>query len=122
MAVPDYPPLPPSTSPPKLLDQVRDRVRRLGYAKRTEQSYVHWIKRYILFHGKRHRREMGKTAVEAFLTRLAVGRDVAASTGNLAWSATPFLCREVPAVPLPCPGNVTRAKGPPGCPRHCQVA
>ena len=42
MAMPDYPPLLPSTTPPKLLDQVRDRVRRLGYAKRTEQSYVHW--------------------------------------------------------------------------------
>ncbi len=80
MAMPDYPPLPPSTSPPKLLDQVRDRVRRLGDAKRTETSYVHWIKRYILFHGKRHPREMGKAEVEAFLTNLAVERHVAAAT------------------------------------------
>lgn len=75
MAMTDYPPPPPSASPPKLLDQVRDRVRRLGYAKRTEQSYVHWIKRYILFHGKRHPREMGKAEVEAFLTSLAVERN-----------------------------------------------
>ncbi len=79
--MPDHPPLPPSASPPKLLDQVRDRVRRLGYAKRTETSYVHWIKRYILFHGKRHPpREMGKAEVEAFLTNLAVERHVAAAT------------------------------------------
>jgi len=80
MAMPDYPPLPPSTSPPKLLDQVRDRVRRLGYAKRTETSYVHWIKRYILFHGKCHPREMGKAEVEAFLTNLAVERHVGTAT------------------------------------------
>jgi hypothetical protein len=66
--MPDYPPPPPSASPPKLLDQVRDRVRWLGYAKRTEQSYVHWVKRYILFHGKRHPREMDKAEVQAFLT------------------------------------------------------
>lgn len=79
MAVPDYPPLPTSTSSPELLDQVRDRVRRLRYAKRTETSYVHWIKRYILFHGKRHPRAMGKAEV-AFLTKLAVGRHVAAAT------------------------------------------
>ncbi|MES1992207.1 MAG: phage integrase N-terminal SAM-like domain-containing protein [Pseudomonadota bacterium] len=57
-----------SAPPPKLLDQVRDRVRRLGYAKRTGQSYVHSIKRYILFHGKRHSRKMG-----------AIGQDRAAT-------------------------------------------
>lgn len=68
MAMPDYPPPPPSASPPKLLDQVRDRVRRLGYAKQTEQSYVRWVKRYILFHGKRRPREIGKAEVQAFLT------------------------------------------------------
>lgn len=64
--MPDYPPPSPSEPPPKLLDQVRDRVRRLGYAKRTELSYVHWIKRFILFHDKRHPKEMGKPEVEAF--------------------------------------------------------
>ena len=110
--MPDYPPLSPSTSPPKLLDQVRDRVRRLGYAKRTETSYVHWIKRYILFHGKRHPREMGKAEVEAFLTNLAVERHVAAATQNLALSAILFLYREVLAVPLPWLDDVTRAKKP----------
>lgn len=112
MAIPDYPPLHPSTPPPKLLDQPRDRVRRLGYAKRTEQSYVHWIKRYILSHGKRHPREMGKAEVEVFLTSLAVERNVAAATQNLALSAILFLYREVLAVPLPWLDDVTRAKKP----------
>ena len=50
----------PVSEPPRLLDRVRDRVRRLGYAKRTEQSYVHWIKRFILHHDKRHPATMGK--------------------------------------------------------------
>ena len=64
----------PSGRSPKLLDRVRDRIRRKGYAKRTEQAYVHWIKRYILFHGKSHPAEMGKNEVEVFLTSLAVDR------------------------------------------------
>ena len=80
MAMPDYPTLPTSASPPKLLDRVRDRVQQLGYAKRTETSYVHWVKRYTLFHGKRHAREMGKAEVEAFLSNLAVERHVGAAT------------------------------------------
>ena len=110
--VPDYPPKPPGGTPPKLLDQVRARVRRLGYAKRTELSYVHWVKRYILFHGKRHPRDMGKQEVEAFLTDLAVERGVAAATQNLALSAILFLYREVLAVPLPWLDDVARAKKP----------
>jgi integron integrase len=94
------------------LDQVRDRVRRLGYAKRTELSYAHWIKRFILFHDKRHPKEMGKSEVEAFLTSLAVERNVAASTQNLALSAILFLYREVLGTPLPWLEEVTRAKKP----------
>jgi hypothetical protein len=54
------PPALSAADPPKLLDRVRDRIRRLGYAKRTEQSYVQWIKRLILFHGKRYPAEMSK--------------------------------------------------------------
>jgi site-specific recombinase XerD len=108
----DIPPPFSSEPPPKLLDQVRDRIRRLGYAKRTELSYVQWIKRYILFHGKRHPREMGKAEVEAFLTSLAVERHVAAATQNLALSAILFLYREVLAMPLPWLEDVTRAKKP----------
>jgi integron integrase len=94
------------------LDRVRERVRRLGYAKRTEQSYVHWIKRFIVFHGKRHPADLGKPEVEAFLTRLAVERNVAASTQNLALSAILFLYREVLETPLPWLGEVMRAKKP----------
>jgi len=111
--VPDYPPQPPvSDPPPKLLDRVRDRIRRLGYAKRTELSYVHWIKRYIFFHGKRHPAEMGRPEVEAFLTSLAVERNVAAATQNLALSSILFLYREVLGMPLPWLEQVVRAKKP----------
>ena len=63
----------------KLLDQVRDTVRLKHYSYRTEQSYVSWTKRYVLFHGKRHPREMGEAEVEAFLTYLATERHVSAS-------------------------------------------
>ena len=64
----------------RLLDQVRQRVRAKHYSLRTEQSYLGWIRRFILFHGKRHPRDMGKKEVEAFLTNLAVQRSVSAST------------------------------------------
>lgn len=67
---------------PRLLDQVRDVLRRKHYNLRTEQSYVDWIKRFILFHGKRHPTEMGKAEVTTFLTYLAVQRDVAVSTND----------------------------------------
>jgi hypothetical protein len=65
---------------PRLLDQVRDVIRRLHYRIRTEQNYVDWIRRCILFHRKRHPKEMGAPEVEAFLTHLAVQGKVAAST------------------------------------------
>jgi integron integrase len=83
-------------SPPKkLLDQVRDTIRLKHYAYRTEETYVQWIRRYILFHNKRHPKEMGKAEIEAFLTHLAVEGRVAASTQNQALSALLFLYREV---------------------------
>ncbi|GAB4477318.1 MAG: integron integrase [Elainellaceae cyanobacterium] len=83
-------------SPPKkLLDQVRDAVRLRHYAYRTEETYVQWIRRYILFHNKRHPREMGKPEIEAFLTHLAVEGRVSASTQNQALSALLFLYRQV---------------------------
>jgi hypothetical protein len=59
-------------TPPKLLDQVRERIRVKHYSIRTERQYVQWIKRFILYHGKRHPQEMGMAAAEAFLTHLAV--------------------------------------------------
>lgn len=79
----------------KLLEQVRDILRILEYAKRTEETYVQWIRRFILFHNKRHPREMGASEVKAFLTHLAVNDHVAASTQNQALSAVTFLYRYV---------------------------
>lgn len=81
--------------PKKLLDQVADALRVRHYAYRTEQTYIHWIRRYILFHDKRHPREMGAAEIEAFLTHLAVEGQVSASTQNQALSALLFLYREV---------------------------
>ncbi len=100
------------TSPPKLLDQVRDKLRVKHYSIRTEQVYADWIKRYILFHGKRHPKEMGAQEVEAFLTHLAVAGKVAAATQNQAKSALLFLYREVLEIQLPWLDNVTQAKAP----------
>ena len=84
-----------SHPPKKLLDQVRDAIRLKHYSIRTEETYVDWIRRFILFHGKRHPRQMGTPEIEAFLTHLAVDRKVAASTQNQALSALLFLYRDV---------------------------
>jgi len=84
-----------ATHPRKLLDQVRDAIRRKNYSFRTEQAYVDWIRRFIFFHDKRHPNEMGAPEIEAFLTHLAVEGNVAASTQNQARSALVFLYREV---------------------------
>lgn len=81
--------------PRKLLDQVRDAIRLKHYSYRTEQSYVGWIRRYILFHSRQHPKDMGGAEVEAFLTHLAVERHVSASTQNQAFSALLFLYRNV---------------------------
>lgn len=97
---------------PRLLDLVRLRMRVKHYSLRTEQSYLHWIKRFILFHGKRHPKDMGAPEVEAFLTALAVQGKVAASTQNLALAAVLFLYREVLDIHLPWLDGVTRAKKP----------
>ncbi len=80
---------------PKLLDQVRDVIRRKHFSIRTEQTYIDWIRRFILFHNKRHPREMGETEITAFLTHLARHGRVAASTQNQALSALLFLYKEV---------------------------
>ena len=79
----------------KLLDQVRDAIRVKNYSYRTEKAYAHWVKRFIIFHQKRHPEEMGKDEIEAFLTHLAVEGNVAASTQNQALSALLFLYKEV---------------------------
>jgi len=95
---------------PKLLDQVRDRLRVKHYSIRTEAQYVQWIRRFIYFHDKRHPRDLGAPEVEAFLTDLAVAGQVSASTQNQALSSLLFLYREVLEIKLPWLDNVTRAK------------
>lgn len=97
---------------PKLLDQVVARIRVKHYSGRTEQAYVDWIKRYIWHHGKRHPKDMGAAEVEAFLTHLAVTRNVSSSTQNQAKSALLFLYKEVLGFDLPWLNNVTQAKVP----------
>jgi len=97
---------------PKLLDQVRDRLRVKHYSIRTEQVYVDWIKRFIWFHDKRHPKDMGAAEIEAFLTHLAVKGRVSASTQNQAKSALLFLYREVLEQKLPWLDKVTQAKTP----------
>jgi integron integrase len=98
--------------PQKLLDQVRDAIRLKHYSIRTEQAYVDWIKRYILFHHKRHPKDMGSAEIEAFLTHLAVEQNVAASTQNQALSALLFLYRHVLKKDLEGPIDSVRAKKP----------
>ncbi|MGB7414046.1 MAG: integron integrase [Thermosynechococcaceae cyanobacterium] len=90
----------PPAKPRKLLDQVRDVMRTKHYAYRTEETYVQWIRRFILFHNKRHPKDMAEPEVEAFLTHLAVREHVAASTQNQALSALLFLYRYVLKNPL----------------------
>jgi integron integrase len=97
---------------PKLLQVLRERIRAKHYSLRTEQSYVHWAKRYILFHGKRHPKEMGAAEVEAFLSHLANAGRVSASTHQQALSALLFLYKEVLAIELPWLDNLTRPKKP----------
>ena len=97
---------------PRLLDEVRERLRARHYSLRTETIYLGWIKRFIIANGKRHPREMGAAEVEAFLTGLAVQGKVAASTQNQALSGLLFLYREVLGIKLEWMENVVRAKRP----------
>src|SRR5262245_3900409 len=101
MADPTHPRMTGETRPPRLLDQVRAKLRLLHYAIRTERAYVDWIRRFILFHHKRHPRAMGAIEVEAFLTHLAVPARVAASTQNQALAALLFLYHKVLDIELP---------------------
>ncbi len=96
----------------KLLDQLRERIRSKHYSIRTEESYVDWVRRFILFHDKRHPNELGHVEVEAFLTYLAVDLHVAASTQNQARSAVLFLYREVLQISIEEPRSIVAAKTP----------
>lgn len=95
---------------PRLLDQVRNQLRTLHYSYRTEQQYLFWVRRFILFHGKRHPADMAAAEVEAFLSHLAVERQVSASTQNQALAALLFLYQKVLLVELPWLDGIVRAK------------
>jgi integron integrase len=97
---------------PKLLDQVRHKIRLKHYSIRTEQAYAGWIKRFILFHQKRHPASMGPPEVRTFLSHLAIERHVSASTQRQAWSAIAFLYREILEQDVSWLGDMERAKKP----------
>ena len=99
-------------TPALLMDKVREAIRVRHYSRRTEQAYVGWIRRFLQANGRRHPRELGAREVEAFLTRLASDRHVAAGTQNQALAALLFLYREVLGIDLPWMDDVVRAKRP----------
>jgi len=103
---------PPLSRQPKLLDRLREALRARHYSPRTEQSYRHWVKRFIFFHHVRHPAEMAEPEVNAFLTHLAVKEKVSASTQNQALSALLFLYRHVLGRPIGDLGEVVRARRP----------
>ena len=110
---PERPSLAVATSgAPKLLDRVRQTIRAKHYSRRTESAYVDWIRRYILFHQKRHPSEMGAPEIAAFLTWLATNRRVSASTQNQSLSALLFLYRDVLHIEIGPIENVPRARMP----------
>lgn len=99
------------TSSP-LMDEVRRVLRVHHYSLRTERTYLQWVKRFILFHGKKHPRELGEKEITVFLSYLAVENNVAASTQNQALSAVLFLYKKVLMIDLEWLDNVIRAKRP----------
>src|SRR5947208_1915124 len=102
----------PVAGSPRLLDRLRATCRTRHYSLRTEDSYAHWVRRYVLFHGKRHPGEMREAEVNRFLTHLAVDGQVAASTQNQALAALLFLYEHVLHQPLDRVEGVVRAKRP----------
>lgn len=98
--------------PPRLLDQLRTHLRTRHYSIRTEQVYVDWVRRFIKFHGFQHPKDLGPAAVEAFLSHLAVERNVSASTQNQAKAALLYLYKQVLALSLPWLDDVVQAKVP----------
>ena len=100
----------------KLLDRTRRLLRARYYSYRTEQAYLHWARRFVLYHGKRHPRELGKEAIEAFLSHLATEQGVAPSTQNQAVNALLFLYRHVLELELPWLDSIVRARRQPRVP------
>ena len=102
----------PAAAKPRLLDAVRLQIRARHYSRQTEKAYVAWVRRFVLFHGKRHPRGMGAPEISAFLSALAIEHKVSASTQNQALAALLFLYREVLGMELPWLSDVVRAKLP----------
>ena len=102
----------PTSSPQgkKLLEQVSDAIRIKHYSSRTEKTYIDWIKRYILFHDKRHPKDMGADEIQAFIAHLATQKQLAASTQNQALSAVIFLYRYVLKIDITLPSDIIRAQ------------
>ncbi len=99
-------------NPPKLLDQVRRVLHLKHFSIRTEEAYTRWIKRFVIFHGKRHPSELGAQEVRAFLSHLATDGEVAAATQNQAFAALLFLYRDVLGMELGTIEDVVRARRP----------
>lgn len=100
------------TRPPKLLDRLREALRARHYSKKTEETYCHWVRRYIFFHQLRHPLEMGEPEINAFLTHLAVAEKVSASTQNQALCGLLFLYRHILQREVGDLGDVIRARKP----------
>lgn len=100
------------TPKPKLLDRLSESLRSRHYSRRTEQTYCHWVKRFIFFHNKRHPADMAEAEINAYLTHLAVKEKVSASTQNQALSALLFLYRHVLDREIGDLGEVIRARKP----------
>jgi len=101
-----------AAQPPKLLDQIRNLIRLRHMSHKTERAYVNYARDYILFHKKRHPREMGADEIREYLTHLAVDKNVAASTQNVAFNALLFLYKQVMGIELPPIEGVLRARRP----------
>jgi integrase len=97
---------------PRLLDQVRQSARLKHFSPKTEKAYLHYIHEFILFHNKRHPLEMGVPEIREYLSFLAIDKNVAASTQNVALSALLFLYKQVLSVELPYIGKIERARRP----------
>jgi site-specific recombinase XerD len=102
----------PTNPKPKLLDRVRQAIRTRHYSNKTEKAYVHWIKRYIFFHDKRHPLEMAEPEIAQFLSNLATEGRLSASTQNQAFNAILFLYTEVLSKKIGLIDGVVRAKRP----------
>lgn len=94
----------------KLLDQVRESIRLKHYSIKTEKAYVGWIKRFIIFHNKKHPKDMGETEIREYLSHLAIKLNVSSSTQNQAFNAILFLYKRILKIELPELNGIERAK------------